>query len=197
MAQGDYNRTPKDIQEKVIDMYIVEELGSFTIAKNLNISKPTVLRILKSNNVSRRSTSDAGKLLFLKGYKHPMQGKKHTEETLKQMSESQQKVIKHIWNKGLTRKDNPHIKGGSISKGDYLHSGYLKRWVNGKHIPVHKIVWIQENQIPIPEGYDVHHINQNKLDNRIENLVLLPHKVHIHLHWAIERNFKIKRCAVV
>lgn len=37
---------------------------------------------------------------------------------------------------------------------------------------VHRIVWIAANGL-IPEGYVIDHINNNKLDNRIENLQLL------------------------
>lgn len=37
---------------------------------------------------------------------------------------------------------------------------------------VHRIIWIAQNGI-IPDGYCIDHINNNKLDNRIENLQLL------------------------
>ena len=32
--------------------------------------------------------------------------------------------------------------------------------------------------IKIPKGYEIHHINLNHEDNRIENLVMLPKKLH-------------------
>lgn len=41
-----------------------------------------------------------------------------------------------------------------------------------KALPVSNIVWIYYNDT-IPEGYEVDHINENTLDNRIDNLQLL------------------------
>lgn len=41
---------------------------------------------------------------------------------------------------------------------------------------------------PIPEGYVVHHIDHNKLNDRIDNLMLMTKKDHSKLH----REFKIK-----
>lgn len=48
-------------------------------------------------------------------------------------------------------------------------SKYARITVNGKRIYKHRWVWEQHNG-PIPNGYVIHHINSNKLDNRIENL---------------------------
>jgi len=63
--------------------------------------------------------------------------------------------------------------------------GYLKIY-----IPVlighgwqfyHHYVWEQAGK-SIPNGYILHHINGNKVDNRIENLQLMNRSEHISLH---------------
>lgn len=46
---------------------------------------------------------------------------------------------------------------------------------------LHRAVWEFYNG-KIPEGYHVHHKNENTLDNRIENLELLPGKSHLQYH---------------
>ncbi len=38
------------------------------------------------------------------------------------------------------------------------------------------------NSCIIPEGYDVHHINHIRTDDSKDNLILLSHKEHSHLH---------------
>ena len=50
----------------------------------------------------------------------------------------------------------------------------------------HDLVWEQEHG-PIPVGFDVHHINHDKLDNRIANLELLDRLTHKRLHSGCQR----------
>lgn len=52
----------------------------------------------------------------------------------------------------------------------------------------HRLVWIKANG-EIPKGLDVHHINGNKQDNRIENLELIPHGKHT-THSNFSRQYK-------
>ena len=40
-------------------------------------------------------------------------------------------------------------------------------------------------KIKIPKGYEIHHINLNHEDNKIENLVMLPRKLHQEYHELI------------
>lgn len=38
--------------------------------------------------------------------------------------------------------------------------------------------------IIIPDGYDIHHIDFDRNNNAIENLILLPTELHKRLHWV-------------
>lgn len=68
---------------------------------------------------------------------------------------------------------------GSIGKDGYLRVGTPKGY---KHRGVHQYIWMCANQADIPEGYDVHHIDGNKLNNNIYNLELIESIKHRSEH---------------
>lgn len=61
--------------------------------------------------------------------------------------------------------------------------GYLLIYVpkNG-WIKEHHYIWLKAGR-KIPNGYQLHHINENKLDNRLENLKLMTNSEHGKLHY--------------
>lgn len=59
----------------------------------------------------------------------------------------------------------------------YRCGPYFQR--KGKRL--HRMVW-EYNNGPIPDGYEVHHVDGDKSHNDIENLQLLPREEHGRLH---------------
>lgn len=55
-------------------------------------------------------------------------------------------------------------------------------WRDGKKVRAHR--WIMEQHLnrKLEKWEDVHHINRNPLDNRLENLIVMGRKEHSALH---------------
>ena len=66
----------------------------------------------------------------------------------------------------------------------------------GKNAIVHRLVWTTFNG-PIPEGLQINHLNENKSDNRLENLSLCTPKENTNYGTGIERSHKQLRKPVI
>lgn len=62
-------------------------------------------------------------------------------------------------------------------------SPYIQIRVDGERVYLHRHVWEKANGRKLAEGEIVHHVNENKRDNRPENLeVLAGRAAHLHIH---------------
>lgn len=94
-------------------------------------------------------------------------------------------VIKRLPKKYST--PNVRVLSCGKNKGGYLIACLRKDKIP-KSYYVHRLVWEAFNG-PIPEGMQVNHINEDKTDNRLDNLNLLSQKEN--LNWGT-RNKRIR-----
>ena len=60
---------------------------------------------------------------------------------------------------------------------------YISSSKEGNHNKkLHRLIWEKHYGKQVPEGYVIHHINGTKTDNRIQNLICVPKKIHTAFH---------------
>jgi len=121
-------------------------------------------------------------------------GFKHSDETKQKISQSS---IGHKHSDETRLKMSARFKGkGNLmygkqawnNKGGSIHAqGYKVIWIKGKRILEHRHIW-EKKHGNIPKGYTIHHINRDKLDNRLDNLQLLSLSEHLKIHYK-DRHF--------
>ena len=67
---------------------------------------------------------------------------------------------------------------------------------NSKMYHLHRVVYEAVTSSPIPEGYEINHIDENKENNTIANLEIVTHKDNINWGTCIERRSETRSKAV-
>ncbi len=81
------------------------------------------------------------------------------------------------------RGEESHFWTGGRSISD---QGYVLINVNGKQRLEHRVMW-EAAYGPIPKGHEVHHTNECKADNRLDNFQLLTKAEHARLHARLKQ----------
>lgn len=139
--------------------YLSEGLSGVEMAAFFHIGRSTVSRYLKEFGISERNVSETRKI------------KKWSP------SDEQRRKLSEL-GRSQTGSNNPYWKGGFINGW-----GYKKIRVSGKYMFEHRHVMEQQLGRPLVRGEEVHHMSHDKLDNRVENLVVLSSSEHSKLHW--------------
>ena len=70
-------------------------------------------------------------------------------------------------------------------KGYITKQGYHLTWTGSRYEPTHRVLLKEAGHV-IPEGHVVHHVDGDKLNNKISNLVILSKSDHRSLHHQLE-----------
>lgn len=148
-----------EINKETIEMLYYSELLSIRdIATKLGCSESPIKKAMRDHKIKARSLKESNKLRCKqKPQSNP--GRREMPKSHRFGEDS------HSWKGGRSPTNN----------------GYMRIRIDGKLVLEHRYIW-EQNNCKIPKGYQVHHINGDKLDNRIENLQMLKNSEHQILH---------------
>lgn len=152
-------------KELLEQLYLQDKLSLREITDKVGYSNGALTKIMQSYNIPFRSRSESVNLAVAKGRQFIACREKH-----------------HAW-KG----DNYRTKNSygyvlvRIPKDYPYHECYKRKGEILEHI----LIWEQEHNQELPRGWNIHHINGIKDDNRPENLIAIPGSKHTKKHISL------------
>ena len=172
-----WNKTSLLVENKIIEALYDYNKTYTDIAKELQISKDVVYRIAHTK-LTKEVLKERYSFFCTKtklGNKNHMFGRMglthHNAKDKKIRVAGYKTVFAPSW-----------FKGGTVKSG---------------RVYEHILVWCEYfEQDQLPEGFVIHHLDLNKDNNDITNLVLLSISHHIKLHWEIRKVQRLSRKGV-
>ncbi len=97
----------------------------------------------------------------------------------------------------LKRSKSPKWRGGCLDDGNGYTLVFNDGWMDNKHydnyVFEHQLVMLKALNIhKMPNHGVIHHINHDRKDNNLDNLVLLSSGAHARIH-SLERTYKLSK----
>ena len=127
------------------------------IARRCGYEPTTVRTWLKQASIARRSISEAKR------------GQKPAPHTVEASVRS--------------RRRRP-IEGRPVVGYKFRPDGYVDVWVGGEYIKEHRLIMEHALGRKLLPTEDIHHINERRDDNRLENMVVVSHADHLRMHYG-------------
>jgi len=168
-----------------------EKLTKSTLKTKYVQTNKSVLQVAKELGVNHKTVR-----LYLKRYGFEIKPLSQVMTGRKLSPAHRDKVVKTLSSYGdQTGSKNPAWKGGrTIATGGYVWVRKLNHPYKNKqgYVPEHRLVMEEEIGRYLNPNEQVHHLNENKTDNRIENLRIVSPQEHAEIHWKTPEKRKIQ-----
>jgi hypothetical protein len=189
-----------DLRSELVRLYWDEKKSYTEIGKIFNTDRMTVYSKFKELGIPARTKEEGMKLCDNSGSNNPQYGKQWSDERKKEHAEKIKMAIARNgghWSKG--RKMSPEAvakrrgrhagsKNGRWKGGKTIKEGYVMVYAPGhpsavhNHVYEHRLVMEKSLGRLLRSDEHVHHINGDKQDNRLENLLLMDAIEHLQHH---------------